>query len=170
MRLRTRMQDELTTRLLATLPEVIETAWDHSGVVVAIEKIEFTSTGGVEGNWERATRIKGILRAELHSDKIDDLVVEPLIANLLSNSIHLNWPQNVSVGETGESVRTTLIDWRDVIRDQNVASGLRFHIDGVIGTYQGPVSSKKSLISQTPKVGEDHIGDYMPLENLGDAK
>lgn len=167
MRLRTRMRDELKKRLEALLPEAVETVWDNASVVVAIEKLDFTTAGDFEGDWERANHIKGILRAELRSDKIDDLVVEPLIANLLTKSIVLGWPEDAAPGDTGESVRTTLADWRDVIRDQDVASGLRFAIDGVIGTYRGAATAPELLLAEAPNVGAANADAYADPESLG---
>ncbi|MDO5643904.1 MAG: hypothetical protein Q4G26_16140 [Paracoccus sp. (in: a-proteobacteria)] len=50
MRLRARLQDQLHARLTEHLPEATRTVWDHAAVVIVIEKLDFTSAGGVRDN------------------------------------------------------------------------------------------------------------------------
>ena len=163
MRLRTRFAAEMHSRLLASLPEAVETAWDVQAVVVAVEQIKFTSAGGIEGNWERKATLSGIVRAELRADEIDALEVEPLIANLVAAPIHLAFNPETPLGSLSEKARFVLADWRDVIRDTQVASSLRFTVEATIARHAGPGVHPDLLISQAPEIGVDHAPDYTSI-------
>jgi uncharacterized protein (DUF2267 family) len=150
MRLRTRLQDELTQRLNATLPEAIATVWDHRAVLVAIEQMKFTPAGGIENDWERETEFDGVVRAELRADGIDALEVEPLIADLVKNPVHLNFDPDQSEGELSERARILLAEWRDSIRDQTVVSALRFSVSGTLAQRLSSAQRPELLISHVP--------------------
>jgi len=132
MRLRTRFAAEMHSRLIASLPEAVETVWDARAVVVAVEQIKFTSAGGIEGDWERRAALAGVVRAELRADEIDALEVEPLITDLMISPVHLLPDAQTPVGRVSEAARLVLREWRDVIREGQVASALRFDVDGEI--------------------------------------
>ncbi|WP_224825769.1 hypothetical protein [Cognatishimia sp. MH4019] len=139
MRLRTRLSEELKARLIATLPEAVETIWDHVAVVVMVEQLKFTSAGGLEGDWERRTQFEGVVRAELRADAIDSLEVEPLITNLVADPVFLDFEADPEIDQISEKARIVLAEWRDTIRDQDVASALRFTVTGTIAAYHGQV-------------------------------
>ncbi len=160
MRLRTRFASEMHSRLIASLPEAVETVWDARGVVVAVEQIKFTPAGGLEGDWERKATLTGVVRAELRADRIDALEVEPLIASLVAAPVHLGFDANTPLGNLSEKARFVLADWRDVIRDTQVASALRFTVEATIAAHAGPGSCPDLLISPAPEIGPDHVGAY----------
>ena len=160
MRLRTRFAAEMQSRLIASLPEVVETVWDAQAVVVAVEQIKFTSAGGIEGDWERKATLTGVVRAELRADEIDALEVEPLIANLVAAPVHFGFDAETPLGNLSEKARFVLADWRDVIRDTQVASALRFTVEATIATHAGPGVRPDLLIGQAPEIGPDHAGAY----------
>lgn len=137
MRLRTRFADEIRSRMTALLPEAMATVWDVQSVVVAVEQIKFTSAGGLEGEWLRKASLSGVAVAELRADEIDTLEVEPLIASLVTDPPHLVYEAG-PVGQFSERARFVLADWRDVIRDSQVASALRFSVEATISEFVGP--------------------------------
>ncbi len=161
MRLRSRLSDELKARLLANLPEAVVTVWDHVAVVVMVEQLKFTSAGGHEGDWERRTDFEGIVRAELRADAIDTLEVEPLIANLVSSPVFLPFDEATEIGSLSEKARIVLIEWRDTIRDQDVASALRFDVTGTLGLHEEPAQRPQILAGQPPHIGEDNKAAYV---------
>lgn len=132
MQLRTRFSAEIIKRLRVLLPQAIEAVWDVDAVVVAIEQIKFVSTGGHDGSWARLVTMSGVLRVELRSDGIDELALEPLIASLVAAPVRMNFDEAVEVGALSERARLTLIEVRDTIRDMDIASTLRFNVEGVL--------------------------------------
>lgn len=161
MRLRTRLFEELKARLIATLPEAVETVWDHVAVVVMVEQLKFTSAGGLEGDWERRTQFEGVVRAELRADGIDSLEVEPLITNLVASPVFLDFEAEPEVDQISEKARIVLAEWRDTIRDQDVASALRFTVTGTIAAYHGPAVRPELLVSQAPDIGPGNEDAYV---------
>lgn len=164
MRLRTRLSEELKARLADLLPEAVETVWDHAAVVVVIEQLKFTSTGGLDNGWELSTKFEGVVRAELRANKIDALEVEPLIANLVANPVFLDFAADAAVDQLSERARIVLADWRDTIRDQDVASALRFTVSGLIASYVGSSPRPEIVMSAVPATGPGNEGAYRPLE------
>jgi len=160
MRLRTRLSEELKARLIATLPEAVETVWDHVAVVVMVEQLKFTSAGGLEGDWERRTQFDGVVRAELRADAIDSLEVEPLITNLVADPVFLDFEAEPEVDQISEKARIVLAEWRDTIRDQDVASALRFNVTGTIAAYHGPAVRPQLLVGQAPDIGAGNAEAY----------
>jgi hypothetical protein len=163
MRLRTRFAAEIKTRLLALLPEAVATVWDAQVVLVAVEKIAFTSAGGLEGEWERRARMTGVVRVELRADVIDAQEVEPLIADLLARTVFLDYAPDTALGEMSEKARFELSDWRDTLRDAQLISALRFNVDAALATYTGPAQRPDLLISQAPEIGPGQEGEYAPI-------
>ncbi|WP_416369734.1 hypothetical protein [Tritonibacter mobilis] len=161
MRLRTRLSEELKARLIATLPEAVETVWDHVAVVVMVEQLKFTSAGGLEGDWERRTQFEGVVRAELRADGIDSLEVEPLITNLVADPVFLNFADEPEVDQISEKARIVLAEWRDTIRDQDVASALRFTVTGTIAAYHGPAVRPELLVGRAPDIGPGNEDAYV---------
>jgi len=163
MRLRTRFADEIKTRLLALLPEAVATVWDAQVVVVAVEKIGFTSAGGLEGEWERNAELDGVVRVELRADKIDVHEVEPLIADLLARTVFLDFAADAALGEMSEKARFELSEWRDTLRDTQLVSALRFKVTATLATYAGPGTRPDLLIGQAPEIGPGSEGSYTPI-------
>lgn len=163
MRLRARFAEEIKTRLLALLPEAVVTAWDGMAVVVAVEKITFTSTGGIEDGWDRKARLEGVVRVELRADVVDAQEVEPLIADLLSRSVFLDYATDPAIGQMSERGRFKLAEWRDTLRDSQLVSSLRFTVSGSLAVYAGPSQRPDLMVSQAPLVGSDHEGDYSSI-------
>lgn len=161
MRLRTRLSEELKARLIATLPEAVETVWDHVAVVVMVEQLKFTSAGGLEGDWERRTQFDGVVRAELRADAIDSLEVEPLITNLVADPVFLDFEAEPEIDQISEKARIVLAEWRDTIRDQDVASALRFTVTGTIAAYHGPAVRPQLLVGQAPDIGPGNEDAYV---------
>lgn len=160
MRLRTRLSEELKARLIATLPEAVVTVWDHVAVVVMVEQLKFTSAGGLEGDWERRTQFDGVVRAELRADAIDSLEVEPLITNLVADPVFLDFEAEPEIDQISEKARIVLAEWRDTIRDQDVASALRFTVTGTIAAYHGPAVRPQLLVGQAPDIGAGNAEAY----------
>lgn len=161
MRLRTRLSEELKARLIRSLPEAVETVWDAVAVVVMVEQLKFTSAGGLEEDWERRTTFEGVLRAELRADAIDGLEVEPLIADLVADPVFLPFDPETPEGQLSEKARAVLAEWRDTIRDQDVASALRFNVTGTIAAYAGPAARPELLVGQAPDIGPGNEGAYV---------
>lgn len=164
MRLRSRLQNELKARLAATLPEAVTSTWDHDPVVVLIEQLKFKSAGGLRNDWAFSASFDGIARAELLASGIDDLIVEPLISDLVTEPIHLTFTPDAVPGQSSENARFILIDWRDVVREMQVASALRFQVSGDLGIYAGPNARPQIFASQAPDIGIGHEGDYQLVE------
>jgi hypothetical protein len=164
MRLRTRLSEELKARLTVLLPEAMETAWDNAAVLVVIEQLKFTPTGGIDNGWELSTKFEGVVRAELRANAIDALEVEPLIANLVAKPVFLNFVADADVGQLSERARIVLADWRDTIRDQDVASALRFTVSGLIAAYAGPVDRPEIVLSGALPIGLGDEAEYGPLD------
>ncbi len=138
MRLRTRFAAEMQSRLIASLPEAVETVWDGQAVVVAVEQIKFTPAGGIEGEWERKAVLSGVVRAEIIADNVDTLEVEPLIADLVATPAVLGYVAETPLGHLSEKARFVLADWRDAIRDTQVISALRFTAEATIAEHIDP--------------------------------
>jgi len=68
------------------------------------------------------------------------------------------------VGQLSERARIVLADWRDTIRDQDVASALRFTVSGLIASYAGPVPRPEIVISGAPATGPGNEAEYGPLD------
>ncbi len=167
MRLRSRFASEMHARLASTLPEALATAWDGQAVVVAVEQIKFTPAGGIEGDWARKATLTGVVRAELRAGEVDALEVEPLIADLVAAPVHLAFDPDTPMGSFSEKARFVLTDWRDVIRETQVVSALRFTVEATIAAHAGPGARPDLLIGQAPEIGPDHVGTYASL--AGDA-
>lgn len=163
MRLRTRLSEELKARLTELLPEAVETVWDNAAVLVVVEQLKFTSTGGLDNDWELSTKFEGVVRAELRANAIDALEVEPLIANLVADPVFLDFVADADVGQLSERARIVLADWRDTIRGQDVASALRFTVSGLIASYAGPSPRPEIVVSAAPATGQSNEDQYGPL-------
>ncbi|MEM7295404.1 MAG: hypothetical protein AAF330_02070 [Pseudomonadota bacterium] len=162
MRLRKRLSDELQTRLLDHVPGAVETVWEALGVAVAIEALTFKSAGGFEDGWERKAVFSGAVAADLHADAVDDLALEPLIADLAIRPIFLPYASAKPIGPdaAGEKARAKLLECRDTLRDQAVVTRLRFSVEGVIASYLGTQTAPELLASRAPEIGTDHADAY----------
>lgn len=149
MRLRSRIIEELRARLSATLPDAMRTAWGGDAVVCAIETLKFTPSSGNRDDFEAMLDFNGVVRAELRADDVDALELEPLLASLIGEPIHLNPDPATVVGGLSERARVTLIEMRDTIRDASVVSGLRF---GVVGCVVGRVDPAAPIPAGGPTV------------------
>jgi hypothetical protein len=144
MRLRKRMRDALTARCEAVLPEVLVSAWGPLDAVVSIESLAVEPQGGIEdrdgASYEMVAQLAGVVRADLRADTADALPLEPLIASLVADTIHLAR----EVGDAGTvtvRLRANLIELRDEVRDQDVATGLRFRVEGDVWCVVGAASA-----------------------------
>lgn len=163
MRLRTRLQDELRRRLTLHLPEAMATVWDHHAVVIAIEKLDFKPAGGGRDGWAYLAGFTGAVRAELRDDDVDTLPIEPLIADLIHDPLTLP-PEEAPAGTISETARATLIELRDVIRDMDVVSALRFDIQGqILRRTPDPGRPNAPMLGAAPDIGVAHQGDYRPI-------
>lgn len=163
MRLRTRLQDELKSRLSAHLPEALGTVWDHAAVLVAVEQLTFKPAGGHEGGWERLAEFQGVVRSELRADRIDALTVEPLIASLVADPVFLDFEAAEEPQQLTEKARIVLAEFRDAIRDQDVVSSLRFTVSGTLARADAPPARPQLLVGQAPHIGAGHEDDYTPI-------
>ncbi len=161
MRLRARLQDALRARLAALLPEAMTTVWDHQSVVVAIEKLDFKPSGGIRDHWESCASFSGVVRVELRADGIDTLPVEALLSDLLLNRMHIAEDATVPVGALSETASVTLLDLRDTLTDQQVATGLRLGVTGLIvrrAVRPAPIAAV--MVGSAPDIGPGHEADY----------
>lgn len=157
MRLRTRLQSELHRRLALHLPAALATAWDHQAVVVVVERLTFKPAGGWRGDWAYLTAFEGVVLAELRGNNADDLPVEPLLSDLIADPILLLPDPATPTGSMTETVRAVLIEMRDVLRDQDVVSALRFQISGnMLG--RSPDPGRPSAPMSGHQDGYDQIG------------
>lgn len=163
MRLRTRLQNELKSRLAAHLPEALGTVWDHAAVLVAVEQLTFKPAGGHEGDWERLAEFQGVVRSELRADRIDALTVEPLIASLVADPVFLDF-EAAEPRQLTEKARIVLVEFRDAIRDQDVVSSLRFTVSGTLARADTPPDRPQLLVGQAPYIGAGHEDDYTPID------
>ncbi len=163
MRLRTRFSEEMLARLAASLPEAVLTAWDAHSVVVVVEQLTFLPAGGVENGYERVAKLSGVMRAELRADRIDDMAIEPLIASLVGDPVFLPFLA-VPPGALAEKARLILTDWRDTIRDVQIASALRFSVDATLAVRAAPLTATERLmLGEAPQIGPGHEADYADL-------
>lgn len=167
MRLRARLQQELAARMAVFLPEAMATAWDHSAVVIAIEQLTFKPAGGIVEPWRSLSSFEGIMRAELRADTADGLPVEPLISDLVTAPLFISEDPATAIGALTESARAVLIEMRDTLRDQQVISGLRFKVTGLIVRREAPAAQPLAMIGAAPKIGPRHQDDYQQIG--GDA-
>lgn len=164
MRLRQRLQNELAVRLRAHLPEAVATIWDHQSVVIAIEKLEYQSTGGARNCWAHLTQFTGVVRAELRGDGIDDLSIEALIADLVCQPLFVSGDATIPDGAISETARAVLMESRDTIRDTQVATQLRFDVAGHILRRENDPARPSLMISDAPEVGAAHADAYQTPE------
>lgn len=164
MRLRLRFVDALKQRLAQSLPEATVSVWGDVDPVVAIEQLGFKSTGGIErdrdADFELIAGISGFLRVELHADAINALAVEPLISDIVSRTIFLPFEPT---GAITEKARLVLVELRDVVRDTQVVSAMRFAVDGALARHVATVTRPALLASMAPSVGPEHLSDYRPV-------
>lgn len=163
MRLRTRLQDQLRARLSEHLPEAMATVWDTTSVVIAIEKLDFKPTGGTDGDWRHMAAFSGVVRAELRADNIDQLPIEALLSDLVKGPLHI--PEaDVAPGEITETARCVLKELRDTLTDQQVATGLRFEVSGLIVRRMAIGAVPTAVLTgAAPATGPGHAGDYRRL-------
>ena len=99
--------------------------------------------------------------AELRGNTADDLPVEQLLSDLIADQILLLPDPSTPTGAMTETARAVLIEMRDVIRDQDVASALRFQVSGnMLG--RAPVAGRPAapMLGAAPNIGPGHQGDY----------
>lgn len=141
MRLRTQLQDVLKTRIQAVFPDLLQTVWDHSALVLVIEELHFSAASGpIEGeDWVREASVDGVVRIELRADNIDSHEFEPLIPDLVKNPVFVTLPGITDAPPMPDEIctkaRLTLMEWRDAIRDTDVVAALRFELAGTLCKY-----------------------------------
>jgi hypothetical protein len=167
MQLRTRFKTEIRARLVTLLPQAVETVWDTASTVVMSEQLKFVSAGGADpDHWERRATVSGIMALELRANTLNELPVEPLIANLIHAPVYLAYDPTVAVGDISENARFVLEDWRDAIRDTNVATKLRFSVEGTLAKRVDISTRPDLLIGQAPNIGPGHLPDYTQIESV----
>ncbi|MFS4437852.1 hypothetical protein ACMA5I_06540 [Paracoccaceae bacterium GXU_MW_L88] len=168
MNLRSRIEEELGSRLMEFLPEAMETVWDHKAVIVANEVLKFGPDGGHfnDTNFEIKAAFEGVLYAELRGDDVDQLATAPLIADLVANPIHL-LPVADGPGTMTEQARATLIEIRDKITDQQVVTAMRLSVEGFLLREDAPRQRPNLMIGQAPDIGFGHEDDYEPIGAWG---
>lgn len=170
MRLRSRFEQILSDRVAQYLPAALETVWDKTGVVAAIESLKFSPNSGsitdkkAGFDVEFLANVNGVVRVEIRMDEIGALVIEPLLASLVGDSVFVPLDPEVAEGGITEKARLTLIDLRDAIRETQVVSVLRFTVDGVIMRRLPDAQRPALMIGEAPAIGAGHEGDYDPLE------
>lgn len=163
MRLRSRFSDEIQRRLEAHLPDALRTAWGGRAVVANADQLKFKSTGGVEAeDWERTAQITGLMRLELRSDGIDAQVVEFLIANLVSQPVRIEFDPATPVYEVSEKARFILADWRDIVRDTQVVTLVRFNVDCTLARRLSSATTPTTPAPSGPVVGSRNIDKLLP--------
>lgn len=166
MRLRTRFIDALTLRLAHCLPEAMASVWGDVAPVAAIEQLTFKSTGGIDrelaDDFALIANFSGFLRLELRGNSIDELVMEPLISDVITGDVFLQF-EDVEPLALTEKARFLLVELRDMVRDTQVVSSIRFSVEGVIARRVGRIERPSILAARMPNVGADHLGDYRPL-------
>lgn len=165
MRLRSRFHQQLMDRIRASLPGALATVWDHDGLSVFAETLQFRSAGGHDGNWSRLASVTGVMRAELVADGADQLTVEPLISDLVASPVFLPWPAALP-GEHGERGRFKLLDLRDTVHDRMLVTMLRFDVEAEIGVMAAAYQRPTLMTSQPPATGAGQAGSYIPVEEL----
>lgn len=164
MRLRARLQSALHARLLDLLSQATETVWDMQSVVVVIEQMTVKSDGGAGEDWEAGVGITGVVRAELRADRIDDLALEPLVADLVVSPLFVAAADDQDVTERA---RATLFEIRDALRDHDVAIVLRFNVSGHILRRAPGYTRPALMVGTAPQIGPGHAGQYTPVEEIG---
>ncbi|MDO5643966.1 MAG: hypothetical protein Q4G26_16450 [Paracoccus sp. (in: a-proteobacteria)] len=167
MNLRIRLQAELSRRLSAHLPQAMATVWDHASVVIVIEQLTYKPAGGSRGDWAFLTAFSGIVRAELRADEIDALPVEALICDLVRDPIQLLPDPETAPGGLTEAARIILAETRDHLRDTDVATGLRFSVEGhIMGRARAPDIPNAVMLGQSPAIGPGHQDNYDDMRGL----
>lgn len=169
MRLRTRFEELMKERVAEYLPAAVATVWDAIGLVAAIETIKFEPVGGVQTDdtgveWNVQASLSGVIWVEMRADAIDALVVEPLVANLVSCPAFVSVDPAAADGEMTEQARCTLIEMRDAVRDTQIVSKLRFSVQGFIMERIENMDRPALMVGQYPETGADHEADYKPLD------
>lgn len=163
MRLRSRFSDKIQRRLEAHLPDALRTAWGGRAVVANADQLKFKSTGGVETeDWERVAQITGLMRLELRSDGIDAQVVEVLIANLVSHPVRIEFDPATPVDGVSEKARFILADWRDIVRDTQVVTLVRFNVDCTLARRLSPAVRPTTPTPRGPEVGSRNTAEVLP--------
>lgn len=167
MRLRQRLADELKQRLLAHLPEALETVWDQAQVLCVIEQLRFTPESGHKSDWQQTAEFSGTVRAEIHADGIDQLGVEPLIGNLLTDPPMLLPDDDTAEDALSEQARCVLTEWRDSVREMQVISALRLEVSGSLMRKATAPDAPELQFSQAPQTGLANQQNYQSVSEPG---
>jgi hypothetical protein len=174
MRLRSRFEETVKERVGQFLPDALETVWDQIGVTAAIEGIKFQSVGGIvqgekdEADWEYQAHFSGVLVVELRADGIDDLVMEPLLADLVTNPVFVPLDTMTDIDAVSEKVRGVLTELRDALRATQVVSALRFAVTGSIMRRAHKADAPALFLGEAPNIGFGHEDDYFRIQDLDD--
>lgn len=164
MRLRSRLQAELVDRISQHVPAALETVWGYKSVVVAIEQLTLKPAGDTD-TWNKCVAFEGIVRAELHADNIDELVIEPLVCDLIAAPMIIP-ALPVSTGESTEEGRANLFEMRDAMRDQQVVMTLRFRAEGNFLCASEIITRPDLMVGLAPQIGPENAVDYLPVAEV----
>lgn len=167
MTLRARFASAVLERVKAHAPDASQTVWDVDAAVCVIENLKFSYCDECFDTYEMAGGFEGILRVELHADRIDAIDFMPFVSDVLAKPIII--PNILSDDvERCEMARAVLIEQRDAVRDVNeVLAAFRFEIHGSIIRRIDPAATPKLHISLAPEIGEAHRDKYAEIG--GDA-
>ncbi len=139
MQLRDKIRAKLEARLAAHLPDVLQTSWDTSAILVMVESLAFKPASGFKGDWERRASFTGVIRAEIRTDNGENPRPEMLAISLLTEPLFVALPGSDEVapdiGEPCPKLRLVFRDIRDAIREKQVVAALRFDVTGEICIY-----------------------------------
>ncbi|MDO5643905.1 MAG: hypothetical protein Q4G26_16145 [Paracoccus sp. (in: a-proteobacteria)] len=106
------------------------------------------------------------MRAELRADAIDDLPLEALLADLVQRPL-LVVAQDVLPGQVSEAARCVLMEMRDTLNDYQLATGLRFTVEGtILRRVTSGAMPDVVMIGTAPAVGPGHEGDYQQIAGV----
>ena len=161
MRLRTRVTEQLIARLNTYMPLPHPAEWGTDNVMCVVEQLSMARGDGVEDDWQQEAELHGVLRVELVAAGADQLVAEPLLADLLANALLIVPDQSAQVGELSEQARAVFTDWRDVVSPSGLVPELRFQVDGsVVRRVAAAQPILEVYAGQAPDIGAAHVPDY----------
>ena len=105
-----------------------------------------------------------VVRAELRADRVDDLELEPLIADLIVSPLFIAAVDGQAVTECARAI---LFEVRDTLHDGGVATALRFNLSGHILRQAAAYTRPALMVSMAPEIGPGHAGQYDPVEDIG---
>ena len=156
MNLRKKLADSLQLRLQATVPDMLDSAWDSTGLAVLIESLKFNPSSADQVDFS------GTARAMLRLDHVDDYPIDKLVFGLVKAPLHINAPN--------AKCRGVLVELRDSVDEVDINTSLRFEIDGVFYLKTTITATPdQPHLGHTPLTGPGHKDKYLPVESLPEA-